>query len=58
MSFESIQRAMRRDRPKTPEPMRGTVPNTDQPRIIHSEYLSQTSPDVFFFLFLDFSSVI
>ena len=37
-SFESIQRAMRRDRPKTPEPMRGTLPNTDQPRIPNSEY--------------------
>ena len=29
---------MRRDQPKTPEPMRGTLPNTDQPRIPHSEY--------------------
>ena len=24
---------------KTPEPMRGTLPNTDQPRIPRSEYL-------------------
>ena len=29
---------MRRDQPKTPEPMRGTLPNTDQPRIPNSEY--------------------
>ena len=36
--FESIQRAMRRDEPKTPEPMRSTLPNTDQPRIPPSEY--------------------
>ena len=37
-SFEPSQRAMRRDQPKTPGPMRGTLPNTDQPRIPHSEY--------------------
>ena len=29
---------MRRDQPKTPEPMKSTLPNTDQPRILHSEY--------------------
>ena len=38
MSFEPSQRANRRDQPKTPDPMRGTLPNTDQPRIPHSEY--------------------
>ena len=32
-SFESILRAMRRDQPKTPEPIRSTLPITDQPRI-------------------------
>ena len=37
-SVESIQRAMKRDQPKTPEPMRSTPPNTDQPCIPHSEY--------------------
>ena len=37
-SFESIQRAMRIDQPKTPEPMRGTLLNTDQTRMPHSEY--------------------
>ena len=37
-AFESIQRAMRRDQSKTPEPMRSTLPNTDKPRIPHSEY--------------------
>ena len=37
-SLESIQRAMRRDQPKTPEHTRGTLPNTDQPRIPHPEY--------------------
>ena len=41
-SFESIQRAMRRDQPKTPEPMRGTIANTDQPRVSHSEYHNKT----------------
>ena len=35
-----MQRAMRRDQPKTPEPMRSTLPDTDQPRIPHSEYYS------------------
>ena len=34
---------MSRDRPKTPEPTRGKLPNTDQPRIPHSEYLSHTT---------------
>ena len=29
---------MRRDQLKTPEPMRSTLPNTDQPRIPYSEY--------------------
>ena len=29
---------MRRDRTRAPEPMRSTLPNTDQPRIPHSEY--------------------
>ena len=29
---------MRRDQPKTPEPMRSTLANTDQPRISHSGY--------------------
>ena len=29
---------MRRDQPKVPEPMRSTIPNTDQPRIPHSGY--------------------
>ena len=37
-AFEPVQRAMRRDQPKTPEPMRSMLPNTDQPRIPHSEY--------------------
>ena len=36
--FESIERAMRRDQTRAPEPMRSTLPNTDQPRIPHSEY--------------------
>ena len=36
--LEPSQRAMRRDQPKTPEPMRGTLPNTDQPRIPHLDY--------------------
>ena len=34
---------MRRDQSKTPEPMRGTLPNTDQQRIPHSEYPSHLS---------------
>ena len=29
---------MRRDQTRAPEPMRSTLPNTDQPRIPHSEY--------------------
>ena len=29
---------MRRDQPKTPEPMRSALFNIDQPRIPHSEY--------------------
>ena len=29
---------MRRDQTRTEEPMRSTLPNTDQPRIPHSEY--------------------
>ena len=29
---------MRRDQTTAPEPMRSTLPNTDQPRIPHSEY--------------------
>ena len=38
-NVKSIKRAMGRDQPKTPEPMRSTLPNTgDQPRIPHSEY--------------------
>ena len=37
MSFGPIQRAYS-EPTKTPEPMRGTLPNTDQPRIPHSEY--------------------
>ena len=40
---ESIQQAIWRDQPKKPEPMRGTLPNTDQPRIPHSEYLNMSS---------------
>ena len=35
---ECIQRAMRGDETKSPEPMRNTLPNNDQPRIPHSEY--------------------
>ena len=33
ISLESIQRAMRRDQTRAPEPMRSTLPDTDQPRI-------------------------
>ena len=29
---------MRRDQTRAPEPMRSMLPNTDQPRIPHSEY--------------------
>ena len=29
---------MRRDQTRAPETMRSTLPNTDQPRIPHSEY--------------------
>ena len=29
---------MRRDQPETPEPMMSTLPDTDQPRIPHSDY--------------------
>ena len=29
---------MRRDQTRAPEPLRSTFPNTDQPRIPHSEY--------------------
>ena len=44
-AFESIQRAMRRDQSRAPEPMRSTLPNTDQPRIPHSEYHHKTHPN-------------
>ena len=37
-AIESIHRAMRRYQTRAPEPMRSTLPNTDQPRIPHSEY--------------------
>ena len=36
--MQSIRQVMRRDQPRTPEAMRSTLPNTDQPRISHSEY--------------------